>query len=119
MITKYDELFRCKVHNLTIEQVKTTLDLKRQSFEIKPLQKQTHNLYLKFTNVDTEELKDLEVKFDGNKAQFKVGEGDINHYIITNDKKLWESQFMILNNNGKFYIRDLGVVHTSRIKVSG
>ena len=68
--------------------------------------------------MDTDELKDLEIKFDGNVAQFKVGEGDINHYVITNDKKLWESQFMILNQNGKYYIKDLGIVHTSRIKVT-
>ena len=73
---------------------------------------------MKFTNVDTEELKDLEIKFDGNKAQFKVGEGDFNHYVISNDKKLWESQFMILCIDGKYYIRDLGIVHTSRVKVN-
>lgn len=73
---------------------------------------------MKFTNVDTEELKDLEIKVDGNVSQFKVGEGDYNHYVISNDKKLWESQFMILSKNGHYYIRDLGVVHTSRIKVT-
>lgn len=47
-----------------------------------------------------------------------MGEGDCNHYIITNDKKLWESQFMIVNRQGKYFIRDLGVVHTSRVKVN-
>lgn len=85
---------------------------------IKPTSKQPNSLFLKFTNVDTEELKDLELKFDGNLGQFKVGEGDCNHYILCNDKKLWESQFMILSKDGKFYIRDLGIVHTSRIKVN-
>lgn len=42
------------------------MDLGRHSFSIKPQTKQTQNLVLKFTNVDTEELKDLEIKFDGN-----------------------------------------------------
>ena len=91
VLNKYNHLAHSKVHPLSVEQTKTVLDLKRHAFDIKPIDKQTHNLYLRFTNVDTEELKDLEVKFDGNLAQFKVGEGDINHYIITNDKKLWES----------------------------
>lgn len=72
---------------------------------------------MKFESVDTEELKDLEISFDGNYGIFKVGEGEANHYQIPNDKKLWESQFMIVCKDGKYFIRDLGVVHTSRIKV--
>ena len=60
----------------------------------------------------------MEIKFDGNLAQFKVGEGDANHYAISNDKKLWESQFMIIQKDGRYFIRDLGVVHISRIKVT-
>lgn len=59
----------------------------------------------------------MEINFDGNNAIFKVGEGENNHYQIVNDKKLWENQFMIVNKGNQFYIRDLGVVHTSRIKV--
>ena len=66
VLNKYSSLSASKVHPLSVEQAKTVLDLKRYTFEIKPVQKQTHNLYLRFTNVDTEELKDLEVKFDGN-----------------------------------------------------
>ena len=42
-------------------------------------------------NVDTEELKDVVIEFNGNQSVFKVGEGDNNHYQITNDKKLWEN----------------------------
>jgi len=57
-------------------------------------------LRLKFESVDTEELKNVEISFDGDRAFFKVGEGEANHYQIPNDKKLWESQFMIINNNG-------------------
>jgi hypothetical protein len=48
-------------------------------------------LSLRFASVDTDELRDLEIKFNGEAAQFKVGEGDCNHYVIANDKKLWES----------------------------
>ena len=72
---------------------------------------------MKFEAVDTEELKGLEITVDGTQGIFKVGEGEANHYQIPNDKKLWESQLMIICKDGKFYIRDLGVVHTSRIKV--
>lgn len=72
---------------------------------------------LKFASVDTEELKDLQINFDGNKSLLKIGEGDCNQYFIVNDKKLWESQVMIVCKNGQYYIRDLGVVHTSRVKV--
>ncbi|CDW75107.1 UNKNOWN [Stylonychia lemnae] len=103
---------------LTPDQVKVNLNLKRHVFKIKPVQEQNSNLFLKFTNVDTDELKDLEIKFDGNLAQFKVGEGDCNHFVISNDKKLWESQFMIIQKDGQYYIRDLGIVHTSRVKVN-
>jgi predicted component of type VI protein secretion system len=74
-------------------------------------------LRLKFESVDTEELKNVEINFEGDRAIFKVGEGEANHYQIPNDKKLWETQFMIININGQYYIRDLGFVHTSRIKL--
>jgi hypothetical protein len=107
-----------KILQLNSSQASAKLNFRRTVPEVRPTTKQQSNLYLKFTNVDTEELKDLEIKFDGNLAQLKVGEGDCNHYIICNDKKLWESQFMILSKDGKYYIRDLGVVHTSRVKVN-
>lgn len=67
--------------------------------------------------MDTDELKDLEICVDGTSGVFKVGEGEANHYQIPNDKKLWESQLMIVCKDGQYYIRDLGIVHTSRIKV--
>ena len=70
-----------------------------------------------FEAVDTEELKNLNISVDGTQGVFKIGEGEGNHYQIPNDKKLWESQLMIVCKDGKYYIRDLGVVHTSRIKV--
>mmetsp|Transcript_29109 Transcript_29109/g.36081 ORF Transcript_29109/g.36081 Transcript_29109/m.36081 type:complete len:206 (-) Transcript_29109:571-1188(-) len=72
---------------------------------------------MRFEAVDTEELKNLEISVDGTKGVFKIGEGEANHYQIPNDKKLWESQLMIVCKDGKYFIRDLGVVHTSRIKV--
>ena len=55
---------------------------------------------------------------DGTQGIFKVGEGEVNHYIIPNDKKLCESQFDIICKGGKYFVRDLGIVHTSRVKVS-
>jgi hypothetical protein len=48
-------------------------------------------LILKFEQVDTEELKDLEVIVEGDKAIFKIGEGETSHFHIPNDKKLWET----------------------------
>lgn len=74
-------------------------------------------LKLKFESVDTEELKNVEITFEGDRGIFKIGEGEANHYQIPNDKKLWETQFMIINIGGQYYIRDLGFVHTSRVKL--
>ena len=74
-------------------------------------------LSLKFQAADTEELRNVEFTFQGDRAIFKVGEGESNHYQIPNDKKLMDSQFIIVILNGKYYIRDLGYVHTSRIKL--
>jgi len=74
-------------------------------------------LKLKFESVDTEELKNVEIVFEGDRAIFKIGEGEANHYQIPNDKKLWETQFMIVSMHGQYFIRDLGFVHTSRVKL--
>ena len=71
---------------------------------------------MKFEAVDTEELKDLQIDVDGSKAFYKVGEGETNHYKIPNDKKLQDSQFMIISKDGQLYIRDLAVVQPTRIK---
>ena len=35
---------------------------------------------MKFLNADSEELKGVEFNFHGNRAIFKVGEGESNHY---------------------------------------
>ena len=74
-------------------------------------------LKLRFESVDTEELKNVEICFEGDRGLFKIGEGEANHYQIPNDKKLWETQFMIVCIGGKYYIRDLVFVHTSRVKL--
>lgn len=84
---------------------------------MKPQQIPEKKLLLKFESVDTEELKNVEITFEGDRAIFKIGEGEANHYQIPNDKKLWETQFMIISLGGQYYIRDLGFVHTSRIKL--
>lgn len=102
---------------MTSDDYSMPIDLSKKCFDIEAEDTATKKLKLKFVNVDTEELKDTVINFNGNSAQLKVGEGDNNHYQITNDKKLWESQFMIVQKGDQYYIRDLGVVHTSRIKV--
>ena len=84
---------------------------------LKPQRIPEKKLKLKFESVDTEELKNVEITFEGDRAIFKIGEGEANHYQIPNDKKLWETQFMIVCHEGQYYIRDLGFVHTSRIKL--
>ena len=40
---------------------------------------------MKFLAVDTEELKGVEIIFDGKTRIFKLGEGDLCHYKIPND----------------------------------
>ena len=68
-------------------------------------------LTLKFEAVDIEQLENLEICVDGTKSVFKVGEGETNQYQIPNDKKLYDSQFMIVQKDGNYYIRDLSIVH--------
>ena len=105
------------MRELSPVEMEIPVDLQRRTFEALPDRAATHKLHMKFEAVDTEELKNLEISVDGTQGIFKVGEGEANHYQIPNDKKLWESQLMIVCKEGKYYIRDLGVVHTSRIKV--
>ena len=106
-----------RLYELSPEQMEKDCDLRRKTFESVPNKAASHKLHMKFEAVDTDELKNLEISVDGTKGIFKVGEGEANHYQIPNDKKLWESQLMIVCKDGKYYMRDLGVVHTSRIKV--
>ena len=47
---------------------------------LKPQTIPEKNLKLKFESVDTEELKNVEITFNGDRAIFKVGEGEANHY---------------------------------------
>jgi len=91
--------------------------LQKKEFNLMPDTIPEKRLKLKFESVDTEELKNVEITFEGDRGLFKIGEGEANHYQIPNDKKLWETQFMIVCIAGKYYIRDLGFVHTSRIKL--
>ena len=91
--------------------------LERKPVECLTNQAAKQKLHLTFESVDTEELKNLTFSFEGDQGIFKVGEGEANHYQIPNDKKLWGSQFMIVCKDGRYFIRDMGVVHTSRVKV--
>lgn len=97
--------------------INTPSILQKREMVLKPQSIPEKKLMLKFESVDTEELKNVEITFEGDRAIFKIGEGEANHYQIPNDKKLWETQFMIISLNGQYYIRDLGFVHTSRIKL--
>ena len=97
--------------------INTPSILQKREMILKPQMIPDKKLMLKFESVDTEELKNVEIVFEGDRAIFKIGEGEANHYQIPNDKKLWETQFMIISLGGQYYIRDLGFVHTSRIKL--
>lgn len=92
-------------------------DLQRKHMHVKSADIPDKSLVLQFDQADTDELKGLKVKFDGDRAIFKIGEGETSHYHIPNDKKLWETQFMVVNIGGKYYIRDMGFVHTTRLKL--
>lgn len=92
-------------------------ELRQNEYAVKPDQVPEQSLKLTFLNADTEELKNLEVMYHGDSAFFKVGEAECNHLQLPNDKKLLETQFMIIVRNGKYYIRDFGFVHTTRIKL--
>lgn len=92
-------------------------NLTRKVVPAKTLNIPDKKVILKFESVDTDELKDLEIHVEGDKAIYKIGEGETSHFHIPNDKKLWETQFMICSIDGKFYIRDFGFVHTTRLKL--
>jgi hypothetical protein len=111
------DLAQINLREQTPAELTMHVDLQRKPFESIPQEPATHKLHLNFEAVDTEEIKNLSVSFDGTSGIFKLGEGEANHYQIPNDKKLWESQLMIVCRDGKYYVRDLGVVHTSRIKI--
>ena len=68
-------------------------------------------------SVDIDELKDISITVDGTQRIIKVGEDETNHFIIPNEKKMTRTQFMIVVKDGKYFIRDLGIVHPSKIKV--
>ena len=111
------DLSALNMKTLSPAELEIPVDMQRRTFESLPDRAAQHKLHMLFQAVDTEELKNLEITVDGTQGVFKIGEGEANHYQIPNDKKLWESQLMIVCKDGKYYIRDLGVVHTSRIKV--
>ena len=92
-------------------------DLQRKVTHVKSNNIPKDRLVLKFEAVDTDELKGIEIKVEGDKAIYKVGEGETANYHIPNDKKLWETQFMVCSIDGKFYLRDMGFVHNSRVKL--
>lgn len=107
------------IQKLTLKEfpVGKICNLTRLVIPAKTLSIPDKRVVLKFESVDTDELKDLEINVEGDKAIYKIGEGETSHFHIPNDKKLWETQFMICSIDGKFYIRDFGFVHTTRLKL--
>lgn len=115
---KNDEILgQLTLKDMSGKDLATPSNMQRHEMNLQPSVIPDKRISLKFESVDTEELKNVEINFNGDRAIYKVGEGEANHYQIPNDKKLWETQFMIINHNGQYYIRDLGFVHTSRIKL--
>ena len=94
------DLNSLRLRELTQDQLNVQIDLTRRVFDSLPDQPAKHKLHMTFEAVDTDELKNLEVTVDGTQGVFKIGEGEANHYQIPNDKKLWESQLMIVCKNG-------------------
>ena len=60
--------------------INTPSQLQKVEVNIRPESIPDKKLKLKFESVDTEELKNVEITFDGERALFKVGEGEANHY---------------------------------------
>lgn len=110
--------FGASLSNLKlIETSHPSCDLQRKLIHIRANQIPKQRLKLKFEAVDTEELKNIEISVDGDHAIYKVGEGETSNYHIPNDKKLWETQFIVCSKNGQYFLRDMGFVHNSRVKL--
>jgi hypothetical protein len=62
------QLGRIRGWQLTEAQSLQRLDVRRGTFSVLPNARQREKLYLRFTSVDTDELRDLEVRVDGNLA---------------------------------------------------
>ena len=98
---KADAVLGClSLKDMPGKDIATPSILQKREVLLKPTKIPEKRLRLKFESVDTEELKNVEINFEGDRAIFKVGEGEANHYQIPNDKKLWETQFMIVNIDG-------------------
>ena len=82
--------------NLTLKDmpgkdINTPSVLQKKEMQLRTDQIPEKRLKMTFESVDTEELKNVEICFEGDRAIFKIGEGEANHYQIPNDKKLWET----------------------------
>jgi hypothetical protein len=81
------------IQKLTLKEfpVGKICNLTRLVIPAKTLSIPDKRVVLKFESVDTDELKDLEINVEGDKAIYKIGEGETSHFHIPNDKKLWET----------------------------
>ena len=85
------KLLELKLHELKASDIKIPCILNRKPMILQSDSIPDKTLNLKFISADTEELKNVEFSFMGDRAVFKVGEGEQNHYQIPNDKKLMDS----------------------------
>lgn len=58
----------------------TPSNMQRHEIHLRPQTLPDKKITLKFESVDTEELKNVEITFNGDRQIFKVGEGEANHY---------------------------------------
>jgi hypothetical protein len=76
----YNELAGLNIRELTPTELGMGVDLQRKPFDTIPNAPATHKLHLQFEAVDTEEIKNLCITFDGNSGLYKIGEGEANQY---------------------------------------
>lgn len=74
------DLAAIKMRELTPAELEQPVDMQRRPFDSVPDRAASHKLHMKFEQVDTDELKDLEISVDGTRGVFKIGEGENNHY---------------------------------------
>lgn len=74
---------------------------------------------MEITKADCPELIGMKMEMEGDRAVYKFGDGDLCHFHVPSDKKLWDAQFMVVCAGGRYFLRDVGVFHPTRIKLDG
>jgi hypothetical protein len=68
------------LRELGTAELETASNMQKVAVDITPKQVSQQSLDLTFVNVDTEELRDVNINFKGDKSIFKVGEGEGCHF---------------------------------------